>query len=777
MNHITAEDYTRAERFLPGNVRKMTFRMRVAPNWIGEADSFWYRVRTQDGNRFMLVDPERADHREAFDHERLAACLSRATGRAYVHTDLPFDRIEYRPGGAAEDSKNPYIIFRVEEETWKCNLSTYDLARIDVLPSALPFASHPARPAVLPSADRRREDSPDGKWTALVKDHDLYVRSAETDEEIRLTTDGIGGYSYAEPLVNPLIPAGLAPAWQRTGPAVSWSPNSKRLLAYKMDSRSAGLCHLVQSTPPDGTKRPRLYSYVYALPGDETAPACEPFVFNIETMSHVKLKVGPIYQLYYGAPYCWIYWTENGSGDLLFLHRERGCKTLKLYRVNQETGEARVLIEETSPTAIDSRRPQAVSGGSEIIWHSETDGWAHLYLYDGNTGKLKNQITSGAWVVREIKYVDEEERVIYFTASGREKGGDDGSARDPYYRHLYRVRFDGTGLELLTPEDAEHQITFTPSSKYFLDCYSRVDLAPVTVLRTRDGDPVRELERADLDLLFAAGWKFPERFRAKARDGVTDIYGMIIRPSNFDPSRKYPVIEANYSGPHTIRTPKAFAGSEASRQFWHDQAIAELGFIVVTVDGLGMAHRSKAFQDFSYRNLADGGFKDHICAFRQLADRYPEMDLSRVGIYGGSAGGYAACQAILAFPDFFKVAVAWAGNHDHRTDKATWVERYMGLPVGPHYEEQANPMLAANLKGHLLLMHGEMDENVPPAATLQLADALIKANKDFDLLILPNGVHGSGYHPYVTRKRWDYFVQHLAGCTPPPGYAIGTASL
>ena len=264
----------------------------------------------------------------------------------------------------------------------------------------------------------------------------------------------------------------------------------------------------------------------------------------------------------------------------------------------------------------------------------------------------------------------------------------------------------------------------------------------------------------------------PERFSAKARDGINDVYGMIIRPSNFDPSKTYPVIEANYSGPHTIRTPKAFAASEASRQFWQDQAIAELGFIVVTVDGLGMAHRSKAWQDVSYRNLADGGFPDHIAALRQLAQRYPYLDLDRVGIYGGSAGGYAAAQAILAYPDFYKVAVVWAGNHDHRIDKASWVERYMGLPVGAHYEEQANPTLAANLQGKLLIMHGEMDENVPPAASLQLADALIKANKDFDFLILPGGVHASGYHPYITRRRWDYFVRHLLGAVPPKEYNI-----
>lgn len=746
---VTWEDYARAERFLPQNIGKLAFRLEITPNWAGKGDCFWYKVDTREGKKFMFVDPDAGIHKDAFDHVSLAAELSRATKRAYVHTNLPFDSFSYVP-----DSDLSVITLEAENATWKYDLGTSQLA---------PAAGGAS------ATDHSEVLSPDQKWAVFVRDFNLYARCVSTGEVVQLTSDGEEGYHYAAPFKNPLLDAGLMSpelAGYYLKPAVVWSPDSKRILTYKVDHRGVGECYLVQSCPLDGSKRPILYRYIYPLPGDTNVPMAEPIIVDLETHTQIKVKLDPVQQLYYGAVRLWAYWTSGENERIYLMRRERGYTVKRLYVIDPKTGDTQVLIEEESPTAVEHYAPRAVDNGKEIIWHSEQDGWAHLYLYDGLTGELKNRITSGPWVVREIQHVDELDRVIYFTASGLEQG------RDPYYRHLYRVNFDGSGMQLLTPEDAEHQITFTPSGKYFIDRYSRVDLAPVTVLRRADGSLVKELEKADVELLLATGWKFPERFCAKARDGVTDLYGMIIRPSNFDPNKTYPLIEANYSGPQTIRTPKAFAESDGSRQFWQDVAIAELGFIVVTVDGLGMAFRSKAFQDYSYRNLGDAGMPDHIAAFRQLADRYPYIDLSRVGIYGGSAGGYAAGRAILEHPDFFKVAVVWAGNHDHRTDKASWIERYMGLPVGPHYEEQANPTLAANLKGKLFIIHGEMDENVPPAASLQLVDALIKANKDFDFLILPNGYHSAGYHPYITRKRWDYFVKHLLGATPPEGYEI-----
>ncbi len=760
---VTWEDYVRAEKYLPQNIGKLVFKLRVTPNWAGKDDCFWYKIDTRQGKQFVYVDPSKNTREPAFDHIALASQLSKATKLAYTHTNLPFDKFEYA------DSSLKAIKVEANQTRWQFGLETGELSESG--DSGSTEDVNPQKPAEIVS--------PDEKWAVFVKDYNLYLKCKKTGIETQITFDGDEKHHYASPFENPLLSAGIMKRDNTSffmRPSVSWSPDSKKILTYKIDHEDIGECFLVQSCPFDGTKRPKLHRYTYPLPGDENVPMAQPFVINLENVMgsagepgepvQVKIDVEPQQLLYYGAPRCWTHWSTGDRERIYFMRRERGYNVKRLYVTDPKTGSTQILLEEQSPTAVEHYSPKAVDDGKSIVWHSEEDGWAHLYLYDGITGKLRNRVTSGPWVVREIHHVDELSGTMYFSASGKEPG------RNPYYKHLYSVKLDGTGLQLLTPEDAEHEITFTPSGNYFLDRYSRVDLAPVTVLRKADGTFLTELEKADLGLLQQTGWSFPERFSVKARDGVTDLYGMIVRPSNFDPNRSYPIIEANYSGPQTVRTPLSFADGSGSRQFWQDQAIAELGFIVVTVDGLGMAFRSKAFQDYSYRDLGDAGMPDHIVAFRQLANRYPYMDISRVGIYGGSAGGYGAARAILAHPDFFKVAVVWAGNHDHRTDKASWIERYMGLPVGPHYEEQANPTLARNLKGKMFIMHGEMDENVPPAASLQLVDALIKANKDFDFLILPNGQHADGYHPYITRKRWDYFVQHLLGATPPEGYTI-----
>jgi dipeptidyl aminopeptidase/acylaminoacyl peptidase len=347
-----------------------------------------------------------------------------------------------------------------------------------------------------------------------------------------------------------------------------------------------------------------------------------------------------------------------------------------------------------------------------------------------------------------------------FAASGREAG------RDPYQRHAYAIGLEGKGLKLLTPEEADHTVAVSPDGAYLVDTYSRIDSAPVTVVRrASDGRAVREVERADVELLRRSGWPWPEPFAVKGRDGTTDIYGAIYRPSNFDPGRKYPVIDAIYNGPHAVRTPKSFTPSGP------DQALAELGFIVVTVDALGTALRSKAFHDVSYANLGDSGLPDHVAALEQLAARHPQLDLGRVGIYGHSAGGYDAAHALLVRPDFYRVTVASSGTHDSRSDRVWWNELWMGYPVGDHYRRQANTNLAANLRGKLLLVHGGLDDSVHPAATLQLVDALVKANKDFDLLLLPDRGHDQG-NGYFVRRLWDYFVRNLAGVEPPKEYPL-----
>lgn len=757
-NRLSREVYSRAERFLPWNAERLVYRLRVVPHWIDEA-RFWYRVDTREGYEFVLVDSAKGLRVPAFDHVRLAAAISRATGTPYEHSRLPFDAIEFEQDGAA-------ITFGIGDTRWRCELDTFTCTAL-------------GRREEFPEGSQ----SPDGRWVAFARDSNLFIRSMETGEVFALTTDGEPEYAYATPVPSPLPAAGIK--GNDFPPALPglWAPNNRWFFSYRIDRRRAGKYHLVQSVPLDGSLRPVLHSYTYPLPGDEEVPIAELILFDVQTRERRCVKGVTVPILYYGSPLGpeRVWWSRD-CRYVYLLHRSRGYLAYSLVVIDVATGESRVLVEEHAATGIDpqllyGRGPlvRVFDGGKSILWFSQRDGWGHLYLYDGVTGEFRRQLTSGAWSVSDVLHIDESGRWIYFTAMGRESG------RDPYYDHVYRISLDGGEPELLTPEDATHQAIFAPGGSCFIDSYSRLDLPPVTVLRAADGAVICELERAEIDRLLEMGWTPPERFCAKARDGVTDIYGVLFRPSRFRPESgvKLPILDDIYAGPQANRAPVSFAGyglpgavPDQSVGFWQAQALAELGFAVVMIDGLGMPGRSKAFHDRSYRNLGDGGIVDHIAAIRQLADRYPYLDLERVGVYGHSAGGYASAHAILAFPEFYKVAVSSAGNHDHRLDKASWVERYMGLPVGCHYHEQANASLAHRLQGKLLLIHGEMDENVHISSTLRLVDALIKANKDFDLLILPNRPHACTTDPYFIRKRWDYFVRHLLGMEPPSGYEI-----
>jgi dipeptidyl-peptidase 4 len=465
----------------------------------------------------------------------------------------------------------------------------------------------------------------------------------------------------------------------------------------------------------------------------------------------------------------------SGSDEVFFTAGQRDFKRLRLVAADTRTGEARVVLTETSPTFVETNlnsggvpnwRP--INGNREVVWFSERDGWGHLYLYDARSGELKNRITSGPWVVSDLLHVDEAGRWVYFTAVGREAG------RDPYFRHLYRVRLDGSGLQLLTPEDADHQVSISPSGRYILDNHSRRGSGPRTVVRRPDGALVREIQRADLRPLLATGWSYPEPFTVKARDGVTDLHGLLYRPSNFEPGRKYPIIDYIYPGPQV--------GSVGTRSFTtsaggHAHALAELGFLVVQVDAMGTPLRSKAFHDSYYGNMADNGLQDHVVAIKQLAARHPFIDLDRVGIYGHSGGGFSSTGAMLRFPDFFKVAVSTAGNHDNRSYDYTWGEKYHGLLTrnadgSDSFDSQSNWRIADQLRGKLLLMYGTLDDNVHPTATLLLIDELMKHDKDFDLIVLPNRNHSFTDEPYVIRRTWDYFVEHLLGVEPPRGFRI-----
>jgi len=731
----TRVDYERAERFLAPRVDSLVLNERVRPTWLGETDRFWYVRDLPDGREVVLVDPAVPRRGPAFDHARLAAALSEALGKPVEATRLPTDQLSL---SANADT----VTLEVERVRWTCDLAANRCARRTL-------------------ADPPDGASPDGKWVALVRDDDLYVRSPESGREIRLTTDGERGRAYATPVPSPTVMVREQTETPSLDPLVFWSPDSRRLATYRIDTRRAGTLSMVQHAPPDRV-RPRHYTYLYPLPEDSVLPTGDLFLFAVDQWEPVRVPIAPVVMQYYNAP-ARPTWSDDGT-RLSLVVTDRGYTRRQVLEIDAASGDSRVVFEEAGDPYVDvygSTILRTLDGGG-VLWGSERDGWTHLYLYDGTTGAVRRQVTSGSWVVRDVLHVDDTTGTILFTAAGREAG------RDPYLRHLYRTDLSGRTIRLLTPEDADHEVSVSPTGAYVVDTYSRPHVEPVSVLRrASDGTVVLELERADIAKLLATGWRRPEPFTAKARDGTTAVFGLLWWPSTFDSTKTYPVIEQIYTGPHGFFVPKAFGAYRTTAQ-----VIAELGFVVVQVDGLGTNGRGKAFHVHSWKNLGDGGLEDHIAALRQLAERRPYLDLTRVGIYGHSAGGYDAAHAMLTHPEFYRVAVSSAGNHDHRMDKAVWNTQWMGWPVGDHYREQSNVTLASRLEGKLLLAHGDVDENVPVSATLQLVNALIAANKDFELLVLPNQTHNLGRHAYFQRRRWDFFVEHLLGVDPPAGYRI-----
>ena len=746
------DDYGRAGKFLPDEIRHLAYDGQVDARWIGQTDRFWYRKEGPFGKAFVRVDAVSLTSTPAFDHQRIATALSSAAKQSFTARALPFDVIRFTDG---EQS----VQFEAVGATWTCHLDGYTCTR-----STEPMGEVGGGRGA-PASDRlppTEVPSPDGKLLAFVRDHNLWVRVRATGEQIQLSHDGAHHYDYATPLPSPTLMIAQGTENVVQTPTVFWSPDSTRIATYVMDQRNFPRLTITQSAPPDQF-RPKYFSYAYPLPVDFDLPTAKLVSFDVPRRKSITVWAKPLNQLYYGGPT--LEWSAD-SRRFTYREIERGYQHVRLQSVDAATGVSRTIIDEKGVPLVDTSilLTRSFDGGRKMIWSAERDGWSHLYLYDLEKGALENQITKGEWVVRAIDYVDESARAVYFSAGGRESG------RDPYLRHLYRVALDGSGITLLTPEDADHTVSFSPTGKYFVDAYSRADLPTVSVIRrSDDGRIVKELERADFSQLTAMGWRFPEPFKAKAADGKTDLYGLIWRPTNFDPKKTYPVIENIYTGPQAAYVPKTFAAYRHQQQ-----AIAELGFISVFVDGRGTALRSLAFRAPTYYNLGQGsGGEDHIAVFKQMAAKYPSMDLSRVGVWGHSAGGYDSTHAILTHPEFYKVAVSSAGCHDNRMDKATWNEQWMGWPVDKHYEEQSNYTLAPNLQGKLFLAHGDVDENVPLPATIKLVDALVSANKDFDFLIMPNRAHGFGNDPYFVRRRWDYFVKHLMGVEPPSGFKVG----
>jgi dipeptidyl aminopeptidase/acylaminoacyl peptidase len=709
------------------------YKDRVAPHWFAGNTRFWYSNALPDGaQEYILLHAEQGVREYAFDHARLAASLSAAAGADYRADRLPLDNLDF-----ADDVT--WMRFTVDGKGWRCNLVTYECAKAE--------APAPRETGTTSDATRRRDRglrsrsksdrSPDGQWIAFVKDQNVFIRSNEnTSVAIQLSLDGKESFSYG---------------------GLSWAPDSLSLVAFRIEPGERKEVHLIQSSPPGGG-RAKLQSRSYPLPGDKFT-TFEVNVFDIAGRKQTKPEVDRFEHEWLSPD---VHWSEDG---LRFAYEQvdRGHQRLRVIEVDARTGQIRNLVDERSQTFIWTAHTENLElnpitwleQSEELIHASESTGWRHLYLVDAVAGKVKNPITTGEWVVRGIDLIDETNRVVWFHASGVYPD------QDPYFVHFGRVNLDGSGLLFLTAANGTHSVNFSPDRRFLIDSYSRVDQAPVNELRrASDGKFICALEAADTTELIASGWAPPEVFVAKGRDGKTDIWGLICRPQNLNPAKEYPVIEEIYAGPQSAYVPKDFSAS--SRY----ESLTRLGFVVVKIDGMGTAHRSKAFHDVCWHNLKDGGFPDRILWMKAAAAKYPYMDTTRVGVNGTSAGGQNAAGAVLFHPEFYKAAVANCGCHDNRMDKASWNEQWMGFPVGTHYAENSNIENAGRLEGHLFLIVGEMDDNVPPESTFRFVDALIKADKDFDLLVVPGGGHGSG-GAYAARRREDFFVRHLQGVEPP----------
>lgn len=602
--------------------------------------------------------------------------------------------------------------------------------------------------------------SPDGKREVFIKDWNLWVRDIESKKETQLTTDGVKDFGYATDNAG----------WKHSDRAiVLWSPDSKKIATFQQDQRHVSDMYLASTN----VGAPKLEAWKYPLPQDKEIIKIHRVVIDIETGKMVRFKMGPDDRR---GTLCDDIACDGTFGDnewsadattLAFVSSSRDHKEAKFRIANVATGEVRDVFEEKVATQYESGQGEInwryFPATNEAIWYSERDDWGHLYMYDLTTGKPKWQITKGNFVVTSISKIDAVNRVIFFNANGREAG------RDPYFSHFYRVDFDGKNLKLLTPEDGNHQITWSNDGKYFVDNFSKMDVPNVATLRDATGKLIVELEKADVSRLRAAGWKPATPITVKSRDGRWDLYGVMFTPTNLDRTKKYPVINYIYPGPQG----GGVGGRSFSPSRSDHQALAELGFVVVIIDGTCNPDRSKSFHDVCYGNMGDNTLEDQIAGLKELAAKNPYMDLSRVGIWGHSGGGFATADAMFSYPDFYKVGIAESGNHDNRNYEDDWGERYIGLMVGDNYEKQANQINAKNLKGKLMLAHGNMDDNVPPYNTYLVVDALVKANKDFDLVIFPNARHGYGADSYyMMRRRWDYFVKNLLGAEPPKEYKL-----
>ena len=737
---LTAEDYSRAERLLTASTSSLVLGGSVRPTWIDEG-RFWYVNRFEQGLEIVIVDPAARKRARAFDHARMAGALNMVSDTTFTAFGLPLRGLEFN----AES-----VEFSVGGMGYSCGLESY------LCIESVPYEV--MRSGVI---------SPDGSLTAFIRDYNLWVRDLITGQETQLTEDGIQDFGYGTNNAG----------WVRSDrPVLRWSPDSRKVATFQHDGRGVGMMYLVRTE----VGHPEMDAWRYPLPEDSVIFRIHRVVIDVEAPADrriVRFQMPPDQHrstvcdhVSCGGTFADVEWSSDGS-QIVFVSSSRDHKRAVVRMADATTGEVRDLFEEVEDTFFESGGNwRYLSQSNEVLWFSQRENWGHLYLYDAGTGNLNHQVVSGDWNVDQILEVDEEDRTVLFMGNGREPG-------DPYFRYFYRVDLDGGDVRLLTPDSANHTVSISPDGQYFVDSYSTPTIPPTTVVRDMQGRVIQLLEQADISRLLAAGWQPPVPFQVKARDGETDLYGLMFRPRNLDLNKKYPVINYLYPGPQS-----GSVGSRSFRSAHRDlQSLAELGFVVIELDAMGTPMRSKSFHEAYYGNMGDNGLPDQITGIRQLGARHSWIDIDRVGIYGHSGGGFASADGILRYPDFYKVAVSQAGNHDNRNYEDDWGEKWQGLleeyPDGTtNYDNQANQLLAKNLKGKLLIAHGTLDSNVPPSNTMLVVDALIAANKDFDLLLLPNRGHGFGNEPYMMRRRWDYFVTHLLGLDPPEGYEIGRSS-
>lgn len=718
----TVEDYNRAYALREKYNAKHVLYAGVVPHWVDQTSAFWYVRQTEKGKEYVKVDAASKKRTALFDQQKMASALTEKAGREINAYNLPLQNCRLN---ISLDT----LRFQLDGKFWAYSIKNNRLLDEGAIPSR-------GKERHWMEVDDEKEGSPvtspDGKWTAFIKNDNVYVREVATGKEKQLSQDGTLSNYYSS--------------------YIQWSPDSKSVVSCRIRPVEKRYVYYVESSPADQAQ-PKLHKQEYAKPGDELRFKV-PCIFEVESgrrlipstelFSHQYELSGPM-------------WNAD-SKAITFEYNERGHKVYRVLEMSAVDGSVRTLIEEKEEKYVNYPRiyRNYLSDGKRIIWSSERDNYNHLYLYDRATGKPLNQITKGEWYVRGVQHVDEANEVIYFSANGMKKG------EDPYLIHYYKINFDGSNLVELTPEEGMHQCWYSSDYKYLVDVYSKVDQAPIAVLRDAKNGKIRmQLDKADISALLANGWKAPEVFSAKGRDGKTDMWGVIYRPSNFDPSKKYPVIEYIYSGPGDQYVPKTFSSYN-----WWMTSLAELGFIVVQVDGMTTSFRSKEFEEVCYKNLKDAGLPDHIAWIKAAAQKYPYMDIDRVGIFGCSAGGQESTGAVLFHPEFYKAAYSACGCHDNRMDKIWWNELWMGYPVDESYSACSNVDNAHLLSRPLMLVVGELDDNVDPASTMQVANALIKANKDFELVVIPGAHHTMG-EDFGEHKRYDFFVRHLMGVTLP----------